>query len=366
MKNILFLTAHLPSLNAGGEKFTYLLIENLSKNNHIDLIYFRYKSDIFYTCPNNNVKVLRVLDNSIPIKLRNAIQYLTIHPIFTIRFEKKLLKYIKYILKKGKYDLVYLDHSQMFLYGKYLPDMKKILMSHDIMVQRYARKGNFICRRFVMHGEKSLMRLPNSIVFTFSEKDKCIVEKYYGVHAKVTHFFLDKIIIDATPNKIEQRIILMGKWNRPDNLNGLVWFLDNVCQQLDKCLKIVIFGKWMPNDILKKIKNIDNVEYLGFVKNPYPLIANSLAVTSPLFSGAGVKVKVVEALACGTPVIGTDIAFEGISNNDKAFMKTANNADEYVKSISNLNISIEERRRFKQKFLQEYENQNIVNYVNNL
>lgn len=366
MKNILFLTAHLPSLNAGGEKFTYLLIENLSKNNNIDLIYFKYHSDHFYTCPNSNVKVLRVLNNSIPIKLRNALQHPTIHPIFTIRFEKRLLKYIKNILKSGKYDLVYLDHSQMFMYGKYLPNIKKILMSHDIMAQRYARKGNFICRRLVMREEKSLMQLPNCTVFTFSEKDNDIVAKYYGVHTKATHFFLDKIIIDAIPNKIERRIILMGKWNRPDNLNGLIWFLNNVSQRLDKCLNIIIFGKWMPDKILKKIENLDNVEYLGFVKNPYSLIANSLAVISPLFSGAGVKVKVVEALACGTPVIGTDIAFEGILTKDNAFMKIASDADEYVRSISNLNISVEERKHFKQKFLQEYENQDIVSYINNL
>lgn len=122
----------------------------------------------------------------------------------------------------------------------------------------------------------------------------------------------------------------------------------------------------MPDKILKKIENLDNVEYLGFVKNPYSLIANSLAVISPLFSGAGVKVKVVEALACGTPVIGTDIAFEGILTKDNAFMKIASDADEYVRSISNLNISVEERKHFKQKFLQEYENQDIVSYINNL
>jgi len=34
----------------------------------------------------------------------------------------------------------------------------------------------------------------------------------------------------------------------------------------------------------------------------------SKALISPLFTGAGIKVKVIEALACGIPVIGTDIA----------------------------------------------------------
>lgn len=56
------------------------------------------------------------------------------------------------------------------------------------------------------------------------------------------------------------------------------------------------------------------MEYLGFMDNPYVQIAKCQALIAPLFNGAGVKVKVIEALALGTPVIGTDIAFEGIEN----------------------------------------------------
>ena len=51
---------------------------------------------------------------------------------------------------------------------------------------------------------------------------------------------------------------------------------------------------------------------LGFVDNPYKIMSESLGLIAPLFHGAGIKVKVIESLACGTPVIGTEVAFEGI------------------------------------------------------
>lgn len=47
MKKILFLTPYLPSNRAGGENFTRLLLEELSKTCQIDLIYFKYRTDPF-------------------------------------------------------------------------------------------------------------------------------------------------------------------------------------------------------------------------------------------------------------------------------------------------------------------------------
>lgn len=366
MKKILFITPHLPSLRAGGEKFTYLLLNELSKNHIVDLIYYKYSEDPYYIIPNNNVNVLRIMKNSIGIKLYHALRHPATHPIFSVRFDYDLLKYLQHRLSIVDYDLLYLDHSQMFMYGKYFPNVKKILMAHDVMVQRYERKGNWISKKLIISKEKELMSMPKSTIFTFSQKDNEIIMKQYGLKSYSTNFFLDDEIIEAIPQKIERRIVFIGKWNRPDNLDGLIWFLENVYQLINKNIRVVIYGKWLPETIIKKISLETNIKYLGFVENPYTEIANSLAMLSPLFSGAGVKVKVVEALACGTPVIGTNIAFEGISKDYAPFMKQADDAEIFARLINDINISITERRQFKKKFLQSYHDQNIVSFINQL
>lgn len=366
MKRILFLTPHLPSLRAGGEKFTYLLLNELSKNHVVDLIYYKYNEDPCYIVPNHNVNVLRIMKNSIRIKLYHALQHPMTHPIFSVRFDYELLKYLQHKLLIVDYDLLYLDHSQMFMYGKYFPDMKKILMSHDVMVQRYERKGNWLSKKLIISKEKELMNMPNSTVFTFSQKDNDIIWRRYGLKSYSTNFFLDKDIIEATPQKIERQIVFIGKWNRPDNLDGLIWFLENVYPLINKDIRIVIYGKWLPKSIIKNINEETNIKYMGFAENPYMEIANSLAMVSPLFSGAGVKVKVVEALACGTPVVGTNIAFEGITKDYALFMKQADDVENFAKLINDMNISITERKQFKKKFLRNYHDQNIVNFINQL
>ena len=84
MKKILFLTPYLPSNRAGGENFTRLLLEELSKTCQIDLIYFKYRTDPFYIVPNSNIKVLKVMKNSSFIKLKNFILYPILHPILEL------------------------------------------------------------------------------------------------------------------------------------------------------------------------------------------------------------------------------------------------------------------------------------------
>ena len=70
---ILFLTPYVPSDRAGGEKFTKLLLEDLSKENQVDLVYYKYSFDKEYVCPNENVRVLKVCKNSTLVKLWNSV-----------------------------------------------------------------------------------------------------------------------------------------------------------------------------------------------------------------------------------------------------------------------------------------------------
>ena len=96
------------------------------------------------------------------------------------------------------------------------------------------------------------------------------------------------------------------------------------------------------------------MEYLGFVEDPYDIIANARALIAPLFKGAGVKVKAIEALASGTPVIGTEVAQEGVPLVADNSLVTCNTAAEFIHAILNFKISNEDKVRLKETFLKHY------------
>ena len=360
---ILFITPFVPSKKAGGENFTRLLLDDLAKRHTIDLIYFKYSSDKDYIPQSNNIRIKKVIKNTTFLKLWNCIKVPFLHPIYTVRFRKDIVKLMQNLEKKEQYDLIYLDHSQTFLYGRFFKNQPKLLMAHDVMAQRFERSSSTFMKNWVCKSEKFCMNLPNATIFTFSDKDRQIIKENYNLTSHVTHFYLDPMIIEAVPNNIKEQIVFFGKWKRTDNFDGLKWFFDEVYTKISKNLNILIIGIGLPDSFIKQIKQYKNVQYLGFVENPYPLIANSLAVISPLFSGAGVKVKTVESLACGTPVIGNNITFEGIDNIFNHFMIKAETKDDYIQLLTNLNFSISDRKSYKTFFLSRYDEMSISSYL---
>ena len=52
-----------------------LLLDELSKSNYIDLLYYRYADDPSYVCPNDNVRVVKEIINSTSLKLKNFLMF---------------------------------------------------------------------------------------------------------------------------------------------------------------------------------------------------------------------------------------------------------------------------------------------------
>ena len=63
------------------------------------------------------------------------------------------------------------------------------------------------------------------------------------------------------------------------------------------------------------------------------LYAETRVALVPLLSGAGVKGKVIEAMAKGVPLSGTNIAFEGMPKNADFLYKGNNTASEMTENI---------------------------------
>ena len=234
-------------------------------------------------------------------------------------------------------------------------------MAHDVIVQKYERKG--WAPKWACWSEKMIYSKAQNI-FTFSHKDSCLLKQKYGLESTPTSFFLQKESIDAVPQISKERyFVFYGAWGRNVNYESLEWFVDNVMPKLENNIRFKIIGKGLPAHIVKKVEAYANIEQLGFVDNPYQIIANALALISPLHDGAGVKVKVIESLACGTPVIGTPLSFEGIDDIYSSFMFIADSPLDFVKTICGISFTTEEKVSFKEKFIKTYNKKPILNFL---
>ncbi len=144
--------------------------------------------------------------------------------------------------------------------------------------------------------------------------------------------------IDISSNDINKNkeisLFFIGALDWHPNIEGLNWFLLKVWPKINELmpdLKFYIAGKKMP--VKMKNKVIPGVFFEGEVSNSQEFMTSKKIMIVPLFSGSGVRIKILEAMACAKTVIATTQGAEGIECTKNENILIANTVDEFVNEI---------------------------------
>jgi len=354
MKKILIVTAFPPNRMTAGQNYTRQLINDLSKKFEVHVISFSYKNH------KAEIDLKRIQYEEFTLdtfkKLFNSIMKPFVHPFFSSRFKPDVLKKIRKIAAYS--DMIYFDFSQVFIYSLFLNHPTKYFMAHDIIIQKYERYKNPLLRfqsYFIGKSELGLLKSANQVI-CFSDKDKLLIKERYNIESQVVDFYPEPLfqLNESAYNPEKRLFCFFGAWNRTENSRGLLWFIEEVIPLLNEDIHIRIIGQGITENLRKNIEKNNRLQYLGFRDDASQLIYESNALIAPIFEGAGVKMKVLDSLCTGTPVIGTDVAFEGIRGMDKALHKSSSK-NEFANVINNFKPwSIEEKHEFRQYFNKNY------------
>jgi len=122
------------------------------------------------------------------------------------------------------------------------------------------------------------------------------------------------------------------------NQEGVVWFLDNVWPGIRKNhpnLTLRIAGRNAP-PWLEKQFNRPGVSYLGEIDDAKKFIQQTAIMVVPLFSGSGMRVKIIEGMALGKTIITTSIGAEGIPVTHMENIVVEDTAEGFSNSIDRL------------------------------
>lgn len=102
-----------------------------------------------------------------------------------------------------------------------------------------------------------------------------------------------------------------------------------------------VVGANPPADLLS-CNDGESVTVTGYVEDPGPYLASCEVFVAPLISGTGIKIKVLEAMASGVPVVANDVAMQGIpAQADRDYLH-AQSADDFalqvVKLLQNIHL----------------------------
>ncbi|MFY8019819.1 MAG: glycosyltransferase family 4 protein [Bacteroidia bacterium] len=137
---------------------------------------------------------------------------------------------------------------------------------------------------------------------------------------------------------LEQASILhLGSMDWMPNQEALKWFIKEVWPTLKSNypqLKFYAAGRNMPDEFHQFAGN--GIEILGEVENAIELMNSKSIMVVPLFSGSGIRVKILEGLALGKCMVSTQLGYTGIEVTPGKNIFRAETASEFIEQISNI------------------------------
>ena len=240
----------------------------------------------------------------------------------------------------------------------YVPLIRKyskariVLRAHNIehlIWQRLYRNCNLPFKKiYLKHLAKTLkkfeLKAVNSAdgVITISRPDLVFFQNNgCKVPIRIISFGLDKELINSVQSRSGAvcnstlNIGYIGSMNWIPNIEGVKWFLNKVWNPYflsSAKLHFHLAGRNIPAEFSNYA--CANVAIHGEVPDANAFIEDMDIIVVPLFSGSGIRIKIIESMLHKKPVITTTIGAEGINCTDRHDVIIANTAQEFFDAIT--------------------------------
>ena len=111
-------------------------------------------------------------------------------------------------------------------------------------------------------------------------------------------------------------IVFSGKMSYHPNISAAIYLIRDIMPEIwanDPEVRVQVVGKDPPEYIKKLALEDARVQVTGWVPSLQPYLSNADVAVAPMTYGSGIQNKVLEAMACGTPVVVTPLAISAIS-----------------------------------------------------
>jgi glycosyltransferase involved in cell wall biosynthesis len=251
-----------------------------------------------------------------------------VNKFYTKKFNRKSRK----LIRSENYDIIWCSHLNMSVYL----EQEQTQNSYNILDQTnsdelfwqtyYENSLFFFIKLFAKINISNIRRFRTNainvfdLVLSVSERDKNFTKQWLP----------KDILIEVVPNGIDisfykrkkfrpndntqKNIIFCGSMDVHMNIKAVKDFVKNILPRIQKNFpeaKFWVVGR-NPHKSVLKLAN-DSVLITGSVKDVRQYYNHSIVSVAPFRYGGGTKLKVLEALAIGLPIVSTSIGVQGLN-----------------------------------------------------
>jgi polysaccharide biosynthesis protein PslH len=203
----------------------------------------------------------------------------------------------------------------------------KVVIAHNVeslIWQRYAQTEPVLLKRWYIRQqwrkferfERRAFAAATRVVAVSEDDAKLIRDRFGGRNVDVVDNGIDRGYFEAVqPAPEPGSILFLGSLDWRPNLDAVGLLLDRIfpgVQAAEPSARLCVVGRKPPKALVRRVQGFAGVALHADVPDVRPFLATSGIMVVPLRIGGGSRLKILEALAAGLPVVSTRVGAEGL------------------------------------------------------
>lgn len=350
MKRVLFVTYDFPyPTTSGGKNRAFHMLKYSGsgfKKYLFSFVRSDFKKEYIKKLNEIGVEVVSTEPRRSLSDVRNIWGLLKRDSIFkTLYFSNRVLADLLDIIAEKKIDTV---HFESYYTAFYISDqiknldVKQIFGTENIefkLYEGFAANAPFFLRPLLDFQVQKIKREETEffkkadVCIAVSEKDASIVRQYVEECEIIRNGVDIEDLKYIKPRKQVTNILFVGNFTYFPNVDAVNFFYKEVFKHLSHDVYMTIIGKKVSGLSFARDARIKTIEFIPKIKDAYK---EADIMVAPVRLGGGTNFKILEAFACGVPVVSLPQRLEGLDVSDRKNILIANDAQEFRSKIEEL------------------------------
>jgi len=264
--------------------------------------------------------------------------------------DERLRQAVLEMYRSARPDLVQVEYLNMAEYADGL-DCMRLMRAHvqewwhfylgwKRSLSRRARLTQLLWSFDTIRHNRRTLRSYDRILVTHEEEGRRVLELVPEARVETLPFLLMDCEQFVPPVEIPRapQVVFVGFLPHTPNEEGLHWFLEQVWPRVlreEPDARLTVIGAGASNAMLGLMHD-SGVEYRGFVEDLRSVYAQSRVYIAPIFTGGGIRTKILEAMTAGVPVVSTSFAPLGIGTQEGEHLLASDTPDGFAAHVLRL------------------------------
>ena len=233
------------------------------------------------------------------------------------------------VLQKENFDLIHCEWTPYANYVASRPEIPFVIDAHNVETLIWQRRsqtaGNPAAKLFFgqqakkMHQFERRAFAASRCVASVSPIEAAAICEWGASRAEVVHNGVDLESFPPSYGERNNEFLFLGSLDWFPNQDAISYLVQRIVPEIRRVrpnATLRVVGRRPSPQFRRELEAVDGVELSADVDDVRPFLRSAAALVVPLRIGGGTRIKILEAMASGCPVVSTSIGCEGLDVSD--------------------------------------------------